>query len=461
MQTEIPPGGQRGNVGRSPSGLRRLSRAMLTTERMGEAFTGLPDKSTPGRVLAAFKAAAPALGFGPRIIHAIDWLFSFTQPQDWTTGQKPIVWPSADLQQRALGLGVTQAKSLNRHLVEIGLVTMKDSPNGKRYGKRDAQGRIVEAYGFDLSPLASRLAEFQAIAERARAEREALRHLRRRATIARKGLDQVFETAAAWGLTDPVWRQLAEEGRKLARALREVESPDEMALGVSSLERRHQEARKWLESATIPAQLDVSESVNSDPLGSENRPHHYNYKPNANPFKDTVVAPEKCSSIAALSSRGSFDPAEPPQWQRWNQLGKPGRTDSGTVMRLSIEELLHIAPKLRVYVATPAPGWPDIVDAADWLRHDLGVSKSLWGEACLSMGREQAAIALAIVSAKPAEHFTSTPGGYFNGMVARAKAGTLNLSRTIWGLRTRSPVKSPRIARGGEIDAGPRHLTRR
>ena len=46
-----------------------------------------------------------------------------------------------------------------------------------------------------------------------------------------------------------------------------------------------------------------------------------------------------------------------------------------------------------------------------------------------------AAIALAIVSAKPEGHFTSTPGGYFNGMVARAKAGTLNLSRTVWALR--------------------------
>ena len=27
----------------------------------------------------------------------------------------------------------------------------------------------------------------------------------------------------------------------------------------------------------------------------------------------------------------------------------------------------------------PAPAWPDIVDAADWLRHDLGVSKSALG----------------------------------------------------------------------------------
>jgi replication initiation protein RepC len=52
------------------------------------------------------------------------------------------------------------------------------------------------------------------------------------------------------------------------------------------------------------------------------------------------------------------------------------------------------------------------------------------------MGREQAAIALAIVSAKPADHFKSSPGGYFHGMVSKAKSGELNLARTVWGLRS-------------------------
>ena len=104
-------------------------------------------------------------------------------------------------------------------------------------------------------------------------------------------------------------------------------------------------------------------------------------------------------------------------------------------MRLSTDELTQLAPRLRLYLKTPRPAWPDIVEAADWLRGELGVSKSLWGEACLAMGREQAAIAIAIVSAKPAGHFKSTPGGYFHGMVAKAKTGDLNLTRTIWALR--------------------------
>jgi replication initiation protein RepC len=45
---------------------------------------------------------------------------------------------------------------------------------------------------------------------------------------------------------------------------------------------------------------------------------------------------------------------------------------------------------------------------------------------------------VAIVSAKPAGHFRSSPSGYFHGMVVKAKAGELNLARTIWGLHTRA-----------------------
>jgi len=90
-----------------------------------------------------------------------------------------------------------------------------------------------------------------------------------------------------------------------------------------------------------------------------------------------------------------------------------------------------------------------IADAADWLRHDLGVSKPLWGDACLAMGREPAAIALAIVSTKDPEHFRTTPGGYFHGMVTKAKAGELNLVRTLWAMRRAGEPKLRTAREGG------------
>jgi len=431
----------------TPTGFRRLTPSLLRADRTAEGFDGLPEGvEAPGQLLAAFKAAAARLGLSPRVVHAVDWLFRFTQPQDWGRGGRPIVWPSASLQQEALGLSESRVKALNRALIEAGVVTMKDSPNGKRYGVRDRAGRITEAYGFDLSPIAARYPEFVRLAEEARAERAEMGRLRRRATIARKGITQILEIAAEYHLDGEDWASLARETRTLANALKKVERPDEMALGVESLERRQRAARERLENLLSQAAVGTPEAVDSAPLGPENGPHQYTYNPTLNPQTDTVIANERCSAPAgeAVPTQAASESSSAPQ------AAKPARPErvEGTVLRLSTEELVRLAPRLRPYLAVPTPTWPAIVDAADWLRGELGVSKSLWGEACLAMGREEAAIAVAIVSAKPSGHFQSSPGGYFHGMVAKAKAGELNLARTIWGLRSRD-----RRAGGGEAGA--------
>jgi replication initiation protein RepC len=419
----------------APTGFRRLTPSLLRADRVAGGYAGLPDGVTvPGQLLAAFKAAAPRLGLPPRLVHAVDWLFRFTQPQDWGRGGRPIVWPSAATQQEALGLSESQVKAINRALIEAGLITMRDSPNGKRYGVRDRAERITEAYGFDLSPIAVRHAEFVRLAEAARAERAEMGRLRRRVTIARNGIAQILETAADYGFQDEDWTSLAREARSLATSLRRVERPAEMALGVENLERRQRSARERLEARLSTVTVGPSGAVDSDPKGPENRPHQYTYNLGLNPESDTVIAPETRSQSA-----GTVVPNQAlPEWARASQENKPATSAriEGTVLRLSTDELVRLAPRLRGYLATPSPTWPDVVVAADWLRGELGVSKSLWGEACLTMGREAAAIAVAIVSAKPAGHFRSSPGGYFHGMVAKAKAGELNLGRTIWGLRT-------------------------
>jgi replication initiation protein RepC len=421
----------------SPTGFRRLTPGLLRADRTAEGFDGLPDGVTvPGQLLAAFKAAAPRLGLSPRLVHAVDWLFRFTQPQDWGRGGRPIVWPSASTQQEALGLSASQAKAINRALIEAGVLTMKDSPNGKRYGVRDRAGRITEAYGFDLAPIAARHAEFVRLAAEGREERAAMGRLRRRATVARKGIVQILETAAEYDLQGEDWAGLARDAGSRARALRAVERPAEMLLGVESLERRQRDAREHLEVLLTATRTGPSGAVDSDPLGPENRPHQHTYNLSPNPQEDTVIAHEGRSGAAGTTMPGEAAPELPAGPQEAKPAEKPVRLDR-TVLRLSTDELVRLAPRLRSYLTTPVPTWPGVVDAADWLRGELGVSKSLWGEACLAMGREEAAIAVAIVSAKPTGHFRSSPGGYFHGMVAKARAGELNLARTIWGLRAR------------------------
>ena len=248
----------------TPTGFRRLTPGLLKVDRKAKGFAGLPDGvKTPGQLLAACKAAAPRLGVSPRLVHAVDWLFRFTQPQDWEKGGRPIVWPSASMQQDAIGLSPTQVKEINRRLIELGLLTMKDSPNGKRYGMRDPKGRIVEAYGFDLSPIAARHAEFVQLAEEARAERQLIGRLRRRATIARKAIAQILETVTEFGLGGEEWRTFAEDAGALARALKGAERPEDMEAGVASLERRQMAARERLEV--------LLKLVDSDPKQPEDR----------------------------------------------------------------------------------------------------------------------------------------------------------------------------------------------
>ncbi|MFX6311406.1 helix-turn-helix domain-containing protein, partial [Acinetobacter baumannii] len=79
------------------------------------------------------------------------------------------------------------------------------------YGRRSPDGRILEAYGFDLSPLAVRYDEFIRLAAEARAERERISGLKRRATMARRCIRQVGETLAALGPVPQDWQRLESE----------------------------------------------------------------------------------------------------------------------------------------------------------------------------------------------------------------------------------------------------------
>jgi len=415
-------GGHEGNIAGRPTGFRRLTVASMATENQARDFEGFGDNGPkPIQILGAFKAAAPFLGYGAKIVHAIDWLFRFTSPQDWHEGARPIVWPSARMQQEELQLSPTRTKALNRLLIELGLIAAKDSPNGKRYGQRDRQGNIIEAYGFDLSPLAQRLEEFQNITQEGRAVRARMGQLRRRATIARKGIAQILEAVDEYGFMDATWQALSDEARVLSAALRRVERLDEMEIGVAGLERRQAEAQTRFETQLGEQQKDV----HKDREGADSGPHIYTYKPTHNLKTDTVIASEGSSSGPGVRTETTNGPQKPVE-----------REERGRVLRLYPDELPVLAPRLRDYLRAPNPKWSDIVDAADALRHELDVSRPLWIEACEAMGREMAAIAVAVVSTKEPDYFTRTAGHYFHGMVQRAKRGELNLDRTVWGLRT-------------------------
>ena len=397
----------------SSQGSRRLTLTMLAAREQADRFEGLPrGMGKPFRFLAAFQQAAPYLGLPPQAFAWLSFLVQSTQAQDWEEGSRPIAWPAAARQGEFLALEPTAVKTLNRQLAEAGIVVMRDSPTGKRYGRRDpVTKQIIEAYGFDLSPLAFRTDEFIRIAAEAKAERERTGQMKRRATCARRAIAQIGETLTRQGPLPPEWPRLAAETAELVAAIRKARTSDDLALIAQSLESRKTQAETWAKEASCP--------VENDPTGSPERPHTISTSLSLYP-SDTVIASEK-SSRGEIASEASGIVSQ----VKGNRAGRDETScDFDAPAKVHPGELLQLAPRLAEHVAQDYPDWADIVNAAGGgLRNELGVSQTLWGEACLAVGRPMAALALAIVSTKPREHFTRGAGGYFAAMVKRAKTG--------------------------------------
>ena len=254
-------------------GCRRLTAAHVQVQAIAERFEGLPDGVSKGQALAAFKQAAQPLGISPRLRDAIDVLFAFSAPQDWQPGARPIVWPSNRKLETTLGLARRQVQNVLNALIRANLMTPVDSPTGRRWGHRDAKtGKIVEAYGFDLSPIGLRHAEFVAVAERAAAEERERAALRRRLTIARKAIQQIAETALEHQLADRDWHYWLAEALALVLTIRDDLPLDGLQAVVAELDRRRADGETALRAAFDSQQNASAGAIECTPITTTNQP---------------------------------------------------------------------------------------------------------------------------------------------------------------------------------------------
>jgi len=390
----------------------------------------------PGHLLAAFKGAARYMGLRGNIIVAMDYLFGLTRAQDWMGDSRPIVWPSAREQSEALGLSLSGVKFLNRRLIELGLILAKDSPTGARWGRRGHNGQIIEAYGFDLSPLAHRAAEFATIRDAGREDDRIRAQLRRRKTVAIKSIGQIIRTAAEQDIDTPELYALADRiwpindtlsvsaGRSIL--VRAVDELEQIRAAVYQLFRKLSSGDED-DRAGQPKVLNPAlKMTNTNPAGSSHRPPNNNYKPTDNP------------SVSRSSEQSSSD------FSSGSASTVPPEKETGlNIPAVRPKEVVSLAPVLGRYLNQDL----DLLDmeravvavllaAEACAFKELGISKSLWQEAQREMGMWPAALAVMLVAAKDPDYFSRTPAHYFAGMVAKAKDGTLRLDRSIWGLRS-------------------------
>ncbi len=202
----------------TPFGRRSLSHGQI----MGQRATADVAPETvvhKWHVFNDIREAREQLGLTDRALAILNALLTFHPETTLGAGGDLVVFPSNNqLMARAYGISPATLRRHLSNLVECGIVIRRDSPNGKRYARKDDDGEIAQAFGFDLMPLVARAAEFGSIAEAVRAERRALKVARETLTLLRRDIVKLI----AYGLEEALpgdWFGLEERYREIMLAL--------------------------------------------------------------------------------------------------------------------------------------------------------------------------------------------------------------------------------------------------
>jgi replication initiation protein RepC len=327
-------------------GCRRLTPEHHDAAAIAARFDGLPAGITrKSQLLAACKQASEALGLSARLRDAIDTLMGWSREQDWLGDSRPIVWPSNQRLQDAWGVSKRQVQNILNRLIQHGLIAAVDAPQGRRGGKRDKEDRIIEAFGFDLSPLAVRYQELVAAAAEHRkrcAERDALR---RRLTIARKAIRQIAATAIEQQAPGRNWQHWLDKAESLGRRPAPGLDLDVLPVLVQKLEAIRQEGYDALSAFLRLVETTPSGAADCTPLTPTNQ------RPADKSATCNDAANESKGRGRSGSSRATGHDQAPAQNTATTGLA-PGW-------------LPKLCPPLQSYLADARPAWSDIVTAAD------------------------------------------------------------------------------------------------
>ncbi|MBY3595245.1 plasmid replication protein RepC [Rhizobium bangladeshense] len=415
----------------TPFGRRPMTLGMLANQQRAETIEpGM--KRSKWKLFRAICEARPALGVTDRALTVLDALLTFYPNDEISEENGLIVFPSnAQLSLRARGM--TPA-TLRRHLavlVEAGLILRKDSPNGKRYARRDREGAIGEAFGFSVSPLLARAVEIESLAAQAVADRELLRATRERLTICRRDISKLISAAIDEAVPGD-WEQMTMMFRALVARIPRVASVEELTALLDEMGLLRDEAVNLLERHIKTEKIDGNESQVE------------RHKQNSNPNSISELEPSfetKQGEKAVLDKHPNAGPlgeARREQARTSTGMGSKaaGRTASpagNSLKSFPLGLVLQACPGIVDYGPGGTIGsWRDLMSAAVIVRSMLGISPSAYEEACVGMGPENAATVIACILERGG-HINS-PGGYLRDLTRRTEKGEFAIGPMLMAL---------------------------
>ncbi len=394
----------------TPFGRRPMSLALMRGQLQAESVK--PDKSVDKwKLFRDICEARPLLDISDRTLAVLNALLSF-YPESHLSGEASmVVFPSnRQLMVRAHGIAVT---TLRRHLaalVDAGLITRRDSANGKRFARRKTSGELEEAYGFSLAPLLARSEELAAMARKIEADRIALRRARERLTICRRDVRKLIDAAikeSVPGNWDDIETAYA---RHLACLPRNPEACDLDNVRLKL---------EVLRADIVNLLTDFDNSQKTSASVVQNEPHIQNSDIDSLELESSPAA--QVETAADVPMPGSIRVAESQQ-----------------IFPLAL--ILQACPQIADYAQGGSiSGWRDLVTAAVTVRSMLGITAETYQAACESFGRENAAVVIACMLER-ANHINS-PGGYLRDLTRKGARGEFSLGPMLMALvRQNSPV---------------------
>ncbi|MBY2996192.1 replication initiation protein RepC [Rhizobium leguminosarum] len=346
--------------------------------------------------------ARELLGLQDRSLAVLDALLSFHPDNELRQDAQLIVFPSnAQLTLRAHGIA---GATLRRHLallVEAGLIVRKDSPNGKRYPRKDKAGAIDSAFGFDLSPLLMRTDELAMMAQQVVADRFALRRAKENLTICRRDVRKLISAAIEEGGSGN-WGNIEATYIGLVGRIPRVPTLSDVNSILDEMELLLQEAVNILEMQ----QKDENNSTNGD--------QSERHIQNSNTESTNELEPSSENEQGAKAVDDDRPKREP-------------------VRKFPLGMVMRACPEIAIYGPGGTIGsWREMMGAAVVVRSMLGVSPSAYQEACEVMGPESAATAIACILER-AGHINS-PGGYLRDLTRKAARGEFSLGPALMAL---------------------------
>lgn len=405
------------------TGLRRVSKATVVGQKAGRRY-GEETHISRAEALALATRAARAIGLKPAKILLLEQLFACSMPQDWEPGSRPVVWPSNAWLARGLNSSISTMKHHLKGLAEVPFITFADGPTYQRTGLRDAKGKIVYAYGIDLSPIATRYDELKELIAAYEYDVKMRKKLSYRRTVLRREIEAVLANApeANFHSSWPVFQARLDRLRETRATTVEV-----LEGVIEALETLRDETTAAYEAALDDRNLDsalsksrpVQVTAEGQYLVNCNDERRDPYGPQLNPFAASGgdLASEKKPGVTT----GEKQPGS--------------RSAADDINHISLTLLRDACPLAHEYVPEAFETWSKLRANTDLFRRMMTVAPQVLDEARLYLGPDLAAVAVMVTYQKSATGLVESPGGYLRTLVQRGRAGHLNLSRSLYGMQ--------------------------